>query len=151
MLSLKNRVVVLVTTLFSISHASVFNRYVPRVNSIGATQEHRTRFTVDPSTKVDLLAEYGMTPGMRAKARAAILKHYTGIIVNSGEEANQIALEMENAFGGYWMVAIFDTDYDAAYTITRRSNNYGLYDIDDRMILVAKDGNGWRGHTHGLI
>lgn len=39
------------------------------------------------------------------------------------------------------MVGMFSADFDAAYTITKRSKNYGLYVIDDKMILIAKDGN----------
>lgn len=53
---------------------------------------------------------------------------------------------MENAFGGFWMVGMFSADFDMAYTITRRSRNYGLFTIDDKMILIAKDGN---VGTHG--
>lgn len=47
---------------------------------------------------------------------------------------------MEDKFGGFWMVAIFDGDFDIAYTISRRSRSYGVFAIDDRLILVARDG-----------
>lgn len=48
---------------------------------------------------------------------------------------------MANKYGGYWMVAIFDIDYDAAYTIIRRSPNYLLFKVNNRAILIAKEGN----------
>jgi hypothetical protein len=75
---------------------------------------------------------------------------------------------MERHFGGFWMVAIFvspkrvesirqpssssfsssepnkDIDFDAAYTIVRRSPSYMLFGVNNRAILVAREGNGSR-------
>uniref|UniRef100_A0AC34QHN1 Dynein light chain n=1 Tax=Panagrolaimus sp. JU765 TaxID=591449 RepID=A0AC34QHN1_9BILA len=74
-------------------------------------------------------------------AKKAILDQYSGIVMNSGVESNEIAKDMEKKYGGYWMVGIFSADFDVAYTITRRSKSYGVFRIDDKMILIAKDGN----------
>jgi hypothetical protein len=73
--------------------------------------------------------------------------------------------KMEKHFGGAWMVAIFvsfpgniwvkgvkgiadsvvkDIDFDAAYTIVRRSPSYLLYGVNNRAILIAREGNGRR-------
>jgi hypothetical protein len=47
---------------------------------------------------------------------------------------------MENRYGGFWAVSIFDSDYDVAYTISRRSRSYGVFSVDDRLVLIARDG-----------
>uniref|UniRef100_A0AC35GL50 Uncharacterized protein n=1 Tax=Panagrolaimus sp. PS1159 TaxID=55785 RepID=A0AC35GL50_9BILA len=77
---------------------------------------------------------------MSDTAEKAVRDHYSGIVPNSGNECNEISMEMEGKFGGFWMVSIFDSDYDIAYTISRRSRSYGLFGIDDRIVLIARDG-----------
>lgn len=58
---------------------------------------------------------------------------------------------MAKKFDGYWMVAIFDIDYDAAYTIIRRSSNYLLFKANNRAILIAKESNGEQINNSSLL
>ncbi|KAE9554756.1 hypothetical protein FO519_002017 [Halicephalobus sp. NKZ332] len=123
--------------------AGVFNRYYPnpRIGSGNEYQPPKTFVDKSDFKKVDCVASYGFSPEMKTMAEKSIIDHYSGIVANSGIESNNIATDMENKYGGFWMIGIFSADLDVAYTITRRSRNYGVFTIDDKMILVAKDGN----------
>uniref|UniRef100_A0A914BXZ0 Uncharacterized protein n=1 Tax=Acrobeloides nanus TaxID=290746 RepID=A0A914BXZ0_9BILA len=90
--------------------------------------------------KIEVLASYGMSKAMLSTAKQAIIKHFTHNLYMSGIEADRIGEDLEDVFGGLWAVYNYDIDYDIAYTIVRRSPSYVLFQVDDRGMLLARDG-----------
>nr|CAD2163689.1 unnamed protein product [Meloidogyne enterolobii] len=88
---------------------------------------------------------------MKQAAKQAILQNFSGKWPDSGNESNLIGEAMERRFGGVWMVAVFDIDFDAAYTIVRRSPSYMLFGVNDRAILIAREGNGRRQNKNNPL
>ncbi|KAK0398947.1 hypothetical protein QR680_002825 [Steinernema hermaphroditum] len=116
-------------------YANVYNRYVPQMSD-GAQQ-----YLVGKKVRIsiELLAKYGASQQVVDVAKRAIIKHFTTVEVSSGNEAHEIGTEMEKVFGGFWMVGIFDNQFDVAYTITRRSPRYLLFAAGDYNILLAEE------------
>uniref|UniRef100_A0A1I7Z145 DUF4430 domain-containing protein n=1 Tax=Steinernema glaseri TaxID=37863 RepID=A0A1I7Z145_9BILA len=116
-------------------YANVYNRYVPQMTD-GAQQ-----YLVGKKVKIsiELVAKYGASQQVVDVAKRAIISHFTTVEIASGNEAHEIGTEMERAFGGFWMVGIFDSQFDVAYTITRRSPRYLLFAAGDYNILLAEE------------
>lgn len=47
---------------------------------------------------------------------------------------------MTAAVGGVWMAGMFDGFSDIAYTVVRRSPSYMIFTVEDRKILLAREG-----------
>uniref|UniRef100_A0A915EBS1 Uncharacterized protein n=1 Tax=Ditylenchus dipsaci TaxID=166011 RepID=A0A915EBS1_9BILA len=129
---------VLVLCLEERVSAAILNRYHPLSSDNGEVLNYQRPFNL----RLELLASSGASPKMKQVARQSIINSFTGQWGNSGYESDDIGTNMEKYFAGAWMVGIFDIDYDAAYTIIRRSPSYMLYGANDRAILIAREGNG---------
>lgn len=121
------------------SMAAIFDRYSPYWSKPDRLTVNRTI-----KVKMELLANFGASERMKRIAKQSILDIFSGKWPGTGDESNYIGEKMEKHFGGAWMVAIFDIDFDAAYTIVRRSPSYLLYGVNNRAILIAREGNGRR-------
>ncbi|KAL7079193.1 hypothetical protein ACQ4LE_001088 [Meloidogyne hapla] len=135
MLRIENYFVLLLLATFV--YSAVYDRYSPYWNKPERVKINRT-FNI----KIELLANFGVSERMKQTAKQAILQNFSGQWPNTGNESNLIGEAMEKRFGGVWMVAIFDIDFDAAYTIVRRSPSYILFGVNDRAILIAREGDG---------
>ncbi|TMS40011.1 hypothetical protein L596_006451 [Steinernema carpocapsae] len=115
--------------------ANVLNRYIPEMS------ENRQQVMVGKRVKIniEMLAKYGASEKVVDVAKRAIIKHFTTVEISSGKEAHDIGTEMEKNFGGFWMVGVFDNQFDVAYTITRRSPRYMLFAAGDYNILIAEE------------
>ncbi|CAJ0924608.1 unnamed protein product, partial [Mesorhabditis belari] len=61
-------------------------------------------------------------------------------VVTYGMTADE---ELEKKFGGYWMVGIFEDPYGMAYTVSRRSPMYVVFEVNEKAgILCASQGSG---------
>ncbi|KAL3124919.1 hypothetical protein niasHT_001812 [Heterodera trifolii] len=132
--------------LFLSAQCALYNRFSP-------TWEKPEIVTVSRqiSIKIELMADFGTNNQMKMVARKAILSVFSGTWPTTGDESNYIGEIMEKQFGGRWMVGIFDIDFDAAYTIVRRSPSYMLFGVNNRAILIAREGNGKRAKISRLL
>lgn len=80
--------ILLITTV----EAGVFNRYYPnpQFTNDGEPEPHKT-YVDKAFKKVDCAASFGLSAEMKATAKKSIIEHYTGILANTGEEANLIS------------------------------------------------------------
>jgi hypothetical protein len=88
------REIILIFTYFLNSYfvnCGVLNRYIPG-SSYGSNNPHRVYIDKSAYKKVNLLASYGLSKTMCDTAEKAIRNHYSGIIMNSGIECNEIAM-----------------------------------------------------------
>lgn len=84
--------------VLAIVEAGVFNRFYPnpRATVDENLAPHKTYIDKD-FKKVECVASFGLTPDMKNSAEKAIIKHYSGIVENSGNEADKIS-EVSYAF-----------------------------------------------------
>ncbi|KAF7629960.1 hypothetical protein Mgra_00009033 [Meloidogyne graminicola] len=143
---LKTESYFLLFLLLTFSYSAVYNRFSPYWDKPERIKVNRTL-----NIKIELLANFGTSEIMKQTAKQAILKNFSGEWPNTGNESNLIGEAMERRFGGVWMVAIFDIDFDAAYTIVKRSPSYMLFGVNERAILIAKEGNGRKNSNNPLL
>uniref|UniRef100_A0A914GTR8 Uncharacterized protein n=1 Tax=Globodera rostochiensis TaxID=31243 RepID=A0A914GTR8_GLORO len=127
----------LLPLLFSSVQCAIYNRFSPTWGKPQTVPVWR-----QISLKIELLADFGTNDQMEMTARKAILDVFSGTWPTTGDESNYIGEAMESRFGGAWMVGILDVEFDAAYTIVRRSPSYMLFGVNNRAILIAREGNG---------
>ncbi|CAJ0953327.1 unnamed protein product, partial [Mesorhabditis belari] len=116
----------------------------PRIIKDGTHELHLYQSSkMGKELKFEAVVTYGMTSDEIMSIEQTIVNHLSGDQLQSGRETNQIGDELEKKFGGYWMVGIFEDPYGMAYTVSRRSPMYVVFEVNEKAgILCASQGSG---------
>ncbi|KAL6740477.1 hypothetical protein Aduo_013828 [Ancylostoma duodenale] len=93
-----------------------------------------------PKNIIEVTLTFGATDEMILAAETAINDYYSGELGAQGDETEKMGEVMENYFGGYWSVGIFDDPYGYSWTVIRRSPSFVMFDVNGKGVAFAKEG-----------
>ncbi|VDL69578.1 unnamed protein product [Nippostrongylus brasiliensis] len=91
------------------------SKYKPKVQVEGTRTIH-----IYPKNRIEAVLTFGASDEMLLVAEAAINDYYSGQLFMQGDETEKMGEVMENYFGKYWSVAIFDDPFGYSWTVIRR-------------------------------